>query len=102
MPAKKTEVGELESTLMNIRCPVHGRIDLSDVWGRQNVIKKLVVSPGFQRLRRIKQLGFVSWEYAGADHSRYSHALGTMQVMRQILENTKSTGTFLRSLAMEE
>jgi HD superfamily phosphohydrolase len=98
MPAK-SEAREVESTLTNIRCPIHGRIDLSDVWGRQNVIKKLVVSPSFQRLRRIKQLGFVSWEYAGADHSRYSHAIGTMHVMRQILENTKSTETFLSSLA---
>lgn len=100
MPAKTAEADELESTLANIRCPIHGRIDLNDVWGRRNVIKKLVVSQIFQRLRRIKQLGFVSWEYAGADHSRYSHSLGTMQVMRQILENTKLTETFLRALAM--
>lgn len=68
------------------RCPVHGYIDLSDAIGGTQIIKRLVVSAPMQRLRRIKQLGFASLEYTGADHSRYSHAVGTMQVMRMILE----------------
>jgi len=35
-------------------------------------------SPQIQRLRRIKQLGFISLVYPGANHSRLEHSIGTM------------------------
>lgn len=68
-----------------VRCPVHGIIDVSDATAGTSVLEALVRSAPMLRLRRIKQLGFTSWEYAGADHSRFSHSLGTMHVMRKML-----------------
>lgn len=38
-----------------------------------------------QRLRRIKQLGFASLVYGGADHSRLSHSVGCVHRVEQIL-----------------
>ena len=38
------------------------------------------------RLRRIEQLGFASQQFIAADHSRYAHSLGTMHMMRLIIQ----------------
>lgn len=76
---------ESHALLSVVRCSVHGQIDLDDVTPGTQIIKRLVVSAPIQRLRRIKQLGFASLEYTGADHSRFSHAVGTMHVTRTIL-----------------
>ncbi len=35
----------------------------------------------FQRLRRISQMGLSSYVYPGANHSRFSHALGALHLM---------------------
>jgi HD superfamily phosphohydrolase len=66
--------------------PVHGVIDLTDIGGSRfsGTIKRVLSSPMLDRLRRIKQLGFASYSHLAADHSRFAHALGTMQVMRMI------------------
>lgn len=76
---------ESHALLSVVRCSVHGQIDLDDVTPGTQTIKRLVVSAPLQRLRRIKQLGFASLEYTGADHNRFSHAIGTMHVTRLIL-----------------
>lgn len=41
---------------------------------------KVVDHPYMQRLRFIRQLGFVSFVYPSATHDRFSHALGTLHV----------------------
>jgi HD superfamily phosphohydrolase len=65
---------------------LHGKIDLSDfIDGGRNQIKKIVSAPFVKRLRRIKQLGFVSQNFLSAQHNRYSHALGTIQIMRKLV-----------------
>lgn len=57
---------------------VHGYIPLSGVELR------LVDTPTFQRLRRIKQLAQAWFVYPGAVHTRFSHSLGTMYLMDMI------------------
>lgn len=67
---------------------VHGSIDVRDAQdcGTTGVIASLLRSQILDRLRRIEQLGFASQQFIAADHSRYAHSLGTMQMMRLILE----------------
>lgn len=57
-----------------IRDPVHGYIGMTDTE------KRVVDSWPVQRLRGIKQLSVASAVYPGADHTRFSHSVGTMHV----------------------
>lgn len=47
---------------------------------------RLIDAAEFQRLRRIKQLGLGLYTYQGAEHSRFTHSLGTLHLMTRILE----------------
>jgi len=64
--------------------PVHGDIGLS------KLETELVDTSTFQRLRRIKQLGFAYMVYPNARHSRFEHSLGVMHIMGRILESLRS------------
>ena len=55
------------------RDQIHGEIEFSDAE------MKLINSSSFERLRYIKQLGFVETIYPGASHNRYQHSLGVCQ-----------------------
>lgn len=71
-----------------LRDPVHGIISLNRSLRRERVLLELLDAPEMQRLRRIRQLGLAYMVYHGAEHSRFTHALGVMHlmgvVMRQI------------------
>ena len=56
----------------DIRCPVHGFIQLND-WEMG-----IISEPAFQRLRRIRQLAWTDYVYPGAMHTRFEHSLGVM------------------------
>src|SRR5260221_14305517 len=74
---------------------VHGSVDIRDASPEfPGLIAKILNSPVMQRLRRIKQLGFAYQSYPAADHSRYAHALGTMHMMRAILDRLETTRGF--------
>ncbi len=47
---------------------------------------RLIDTPEFQRLRRVKQLGLGLYTYQGAEHSRFTHSLGAMHLMTRILK----------------
>lgn len=55
---------------MEIRDPVHGSIYYSDAE------VAVLDTPEYQRLRKIKQLGFSEYSYPGATHNRYIHSIG--------------------------
>lgn len=61
-----------------------GAIEINDAIHKiitlSNEEKKIVDHPYVQRLRFIKQLGFVSFVYPSATHDRFSHSLGTLHV----------------------
>ncbi|NHW23337.1 MAG: HD domain-containing protein [Archaeoglobales archaeon] len=59
-----------------IQDTVHGMIKLED-WQ-----VSIIDTPQFQRLRRIKQLGFANLVYPGANHTRFEHSLGTMHLAK--------------------
>lgn len=81
-----------------IRCPIHGFIELND-W-EWNVISQ----PAFQRLRRIRQLGWTDYIYPGAMHTRFEHSLGVMHIATMLYAAIrKSSGDVLASeLAYDE
>ena len=65
------------------------------LWGniRLGVRAAAVVdSPPFQRLRRVKQLGFAHLVYPGAVHTRFLHALGVHHLARRALGTLESGG----------
>ncbi|HIH71578.1 MAG TPA: HD domain-containing protein, partial [Methanothermobacter thermautotrophicus] len=64
-----------------IRDSVHGNLKLSEFEVR------IVDTPQFQRLRRIKQLGFTSLIYPGANHSRFEHSIGAMYLASRLAEH---------------
>lgn len=66
--------------------PVHKDIRLTSFeW-------QIINSKEFQRLRLIKQLGFTNLVYFGADHSRFSHAVGTLHVVNKIINAIEDKG----------
>lgn len=60
--------------------PVHG--DIHTTWLEQAVVD----SPPFQRLRRVRQLGTTHLVYPGATHSRFSHSLGALRFVQDLLD----------------
>ncbi len=53
---------------------------------------KLIDSPVFQRLRRIRQLAGAHLVYPGAQHSRFEHSLGTMHIAGQAANVLRDKG----------
>jgi len=68
-----------------IRDPVHDVIAFRLERPGDRLLFALTNTSEFQRLRRIRQLGMASLAYPGADHSRYSHSLGVMEIARRML-----------------
>lgn len=73
-----------------IRDPVHDVICLDTDAPTDRLLFQLLNAAEFQRLRRIRQLGMAHMAYPGADHSRYSHSLGVLQMARRILDRLVS------------
>ncbi len=48
--------------------------------------RRVIDDPHFQRLRYIRQVGFLYLTYPGANHTRLEHSIGTMKVTRDICE----------------
>src|SRR5882762_5715605 len=68
------------------RDPVHNIIPLRDDSAEGQLMIRLIDTPEFQRLRRIKQLGLGLYTYQGAEHSRFTHSLGALHLMTRILD----------------
>lgn len=69
--------------IKHVRDPVFGYIGLTDV--EKSIIDTFPV----QRLRGIKQLSVTNITYPGGDHSRFSHALGTMHLAGKMAESLR-------------
>lgn len=62
-----------------LRDPVHDYIHIED-----QVIFDILQTKEFQRMRRIKQLGPISYVFPGATHTRFEHNLGVYELTRKI------------------
>ncbi len=68
------------------RDPVHDLISFDLLDPGEVLLLRLIDTPEFQRLRRIRQLGMASMAYPGAEHTRYSHSLGSAHLARRMLQ----------------
>lgn len=68
------------------RDPVHNIIRLRTDTDEGALVMRLIDTPEFQRLRRIKQLGLGLYTYQGAEHSRFTHSLGAFHLMSRVLD----------------
>jgi HD superfamily phosphohydrolase len=82
-----------------IRDPVHDVIALRLEQPVDAMLFRLINAAEFQRLRRVRQLGMASLAYPGADHSRYSHSLGVMEIARQMLGQLRLSSAIDESAA---
>ncbi|MEP0006826.1 MAG: HD domain-containing protein [Balneola sp.] len=62
--------------------PVHGFITVP-----KGIILRLIDHPYIQRLRRVRQLGLGYLVFPAAEHSRFSHALGALELAKRVLNN---------------
>jgi hypothetical protein len=68
---------------MILRDPVHGLVAFETE--EDAIIARLMATSEVQRLRRIRQLGLTSFAFPGAEHTRFSHAIGAAHVMKLLL-----------------
>ncbi len=84
--------------MLSIRDPIHGFIRTDELE------TALLKSRPMQRLRFIHQLGLTFLVFPGAEHSRFSHVLGTMHLAGQIYDAlaAKSDGLLPRDADARE
>jgi len=66
---------------------VHGLIPISS---KDEFLVRLIDTPEFQRLHRIRQLGVGSLTFPGADHTRFCHSLGVYHIANRIIGTLKA------------
>ena len=74
---------KLEETKV-FRDPVHTYIQVE-----YQIIWELINTFEFQRLRRISHLGGTKMVFATSEHSRFTHSLGTYEIIRKIINNVE-------------
>jgi HD superfamily phosphohydrolase len=76
-----------------IRDPVHDIIPFQET-PCDRLLLRLIETAEFQRLRRIKQLGMSELVFPGANHNRFAHSLGVMNMARRFLQTLeRESGT---------
>lgn len=68
---------------MILRDPVHGLVAFESE--EAAIVVDLLATSEVQRLRRIRQLGLTSFAFPGAEHTRFSHAMGAAHVMQLLI-----------------
>ncbi|RWP38239.1 HD domain-containing protein [Mesorhizobium sp.] len=77
-------------TNQRVRDPLHDLVPFSNSELEKTLWSVIQTRP-FQRLRRVKQLGFSDLVYPGASHSRFAHSIGVFHTARQLMEIIKSS-----------
>lgn len=69
--------------------PIHGHIELDPI------CVKVIDTPQFQRLRRLKQLGGAYYVFPGASHNRFEHSIGVCHLAGEVVESIRSRQPYL-------
>lgn len=74
----------MSKVLFSVNDPIHGLMQFrgSDA----EIVKSIINTSEFQRLRHIKQLGMDYYVYPGANHNRFSHCLGAAYLGKRVIE----------------
>jgi HD superfamily phosphohydrolase len=67
--------------------PIYGFILIPN-----SLIFDIIEHPYFQRLRRISQMGLSNLVYPGANHTRFQHAIGCMELMQKTVRVLRVKG----------
>jgi HD superfamily phosphohydrolase len=65
------------------------KVTTDEVWGdvHTTVLEQALIDTGpLQRLRRVRQLGNSHLVYPGATHTRFSHSIGALKVVQELLD----------------
>lgn len=68
-----------------IRDPLHNLVEFGTSQF-ESVLWRVIQTRPFQRLRRIKQLGFSEFVYPGATHTRFAHCVGVFHTARHLMQ----------------
>lgn len=82
--------------------PLHRFIEFRDSVQLERTLWKVIKTRPFQRLRRIKQLGFTDLVYPGASHSRFAHSLGVFHTARQLMQVVREKASGAGEATREE
>jgi HD superfamily phosphohydrolase len=75
--------------------PLHGAITLRGDDPVEALLIRVIDTPEFQRLRRIRQLDTASLTFHGAEGSRFTHSLGVMHLTRRAFAHISRKYPFL-------
>ena len=79
-----------DRSVQRIRDPLHDLVEFhvgADEF--EHMLWRVIQTKPFQRLRRVKQLGFSDFVYPGATHSRFAHSVGVFHTARRLMEVVK-------------
>lgn len=71
--------------LQRLRDPIHDLVAFRAEDKVDQLAWRLINTREFQRLRRIRQLGFSELVFPGATHTRFSHCVGVFHLARRLL-----------------
>lgn len=84
---------EQDKPTNRIRCPIHGFVHYSE--NERRVIDHWL----FRRLRYIRQLALTEYAYPGANHTRFEHSLGVMDLATRGFDSlTAKRGELMKSV----
>ena len=74
----------MSSNIQRLRDPIHGLIQFESPTDK--CAWELLDTPEFQRLRRIRQLGFSEFTFPSATHTRFAHSIGVFHNARRLMK----------------
>ena len=78
---------EITNKLKILNDPIYGFIRIPN-----SLIFDIIEHPYFQRLRRISQMGLSNLVYPGANHTRFHHAVGCLDLMQKTVRVLRMKG----------